>query len=421
MGQPTWDVIVIGAGMAGLKAAYDLQEAGVSTLVLEARDRIGGRIHTDRTFAPVPIELGAELIHGRTAQTWPLVQAAGLQTVELDAAAVRQPDGTWGNIEDDLETLDNIDFLPPQTDESVEAYLLRMGLAREAWPLSLQLLEIDSESAAKISAMEIYNSIAADTEEAYGDYDARIIGGYDQLLQAFDVPVMFNRAVTQIVWHSEGADIHTENGEVYVGRRLILTLPLGVLKAGRVRFTPGLPAEKQAAIEALAIADIVKIHMHFAERVLPVGYTEVMDSGEGIPAYWWDASSGTPGFEGQVLVGWAAGDAARALIGLSESEALSTALNSLRRLLNRPDLEPIAMRRQHWNDDPFTHGAYTYTPPTAHHARTVLAQPVDDVLFWAGEATEPLLHGLVHGAMLSGQRAAGEALASLRKSSAQPT
>ncbi len=403
--------------MAGVKAAHDLHAAGKRVVVLEARDRIGGRIHTERTFAPVPIELGAEQIHTDRAETWVLVRAAGLRTVDLNRTRVKLPDGTWRTPEEMGKGWEGINFTDaPRRDESLQAFYERMGLAREAWPYQLRLLEIDNEPAHKWSAEAILNHAAVvhDPAEEVGENDYRVLGGYDQLPRALieGLDIRLNSPVARIEWEPGHVQVYSRSGEVFSAACAVLTIPVGVWKTRSIAFLPNLPAEKWSAVDALGIADIVKLHFLFDARVLPDDVDSIVDEST-IPPVWWDASSGYADFTGQVLVGWAAGDAARALIAAGETEALQMALASLRRTLDNPALTSREARMMQWNDEPFTRGAYTYTPPGAMFARPALAAPLDDTLFFAGEATAAW-YSFVHGAYQSGERAAREVLQATR-------
>lgn len=403
------DVLVIGAGIAGLKAAHDLQQNGLQVIVLEARDRVGGRIATDRSFAGIPIELGAELVHGTSAETWELIRAHQISTHALGPTAVR-PGRRWQTASQAEEEFSLTDIpRRPHPDESLERYLLSLGLKPRDWPDEVRLLELDTEQASKWSAATVFDRFAHALEHHLDQRDFRVPVGYDQLPLALakGLDICFNQIVSQIHW--AGPDVHvvTTTHQQYTAAKVIITLPLGVLKAGMVTFDPPLPAEKQSAVAALGICDIVKVFFHFERPVLPSGIDSILDE-RGIPPVWWRGSAGHAETSGQVLVGWAAGDHARQLINAGEEEALKIALQSVRRTLNEPRLQPKNEYLAQWNDDPFTLGAYTYTPPLAEDAQIRLAAPTDAKLFWAGEATDHLWFSTVHGAYRSGRRAASE-------------
>lgn len=411
MDNQRWDVVVVGAGMAGLTAAHALREAGKTVVVVEAANRVGGRIYTDRGFASVPVEWGAELVHGRRAETWALVRAAGLQT---------HPIGRVDGLSEAANASADIDLqgIPqPKPTESLGAYLRRLGVRREDWPVELHLLELDTESVERWSALDIYRRLQA--EAAHPDdhvsVNERILGGYDQLYSTLldGLDIRLNQPIHHIAWGADGVTLTSADGTTYRAGCTVLTLPVGAWKARRVAFSPDLPAKKWAAVDALGMCDIVKLILHLDRRALPTSADALIDSG-GIVPFWWEASGGYPDPNGQVVVGWAAGEAARRLIRMGETAAVEAGLTRLRALTGQPDLTARAARLCHWNDDPYIGGAYTYTPPGATDARQRLAAPLDGVLFFAGEATDSDQHSTVHGAYRSGLRAAREVLAALK-------
>lgn len=414
MQNQTADVIVIGAGVAGLKAAHDLQAAGLSVMVLEARDRIGGRIHSLSDFAPAPIELGAELIHGSGAETWEMVKAHDIETVLLKNIQVRESNGKWQSVEAMYPDLGNMDFAEiPHTNESINDFFVRMGIRPHDHPNLIQQLEIDTASISEMNARAVYDHLVEREHEGegYGDFDHRVIGGYDQIpmLLAAGLAIRLNTVVERVEWNHSEVVVTSVVGAVYKAQKVVVTLPIGVLQARGVQFLPDLPVEHWAAVDQIGISDIVKLHLYFDQAVLPTGIDGVLDA-QGLPSFWWNASSGNNNFTGQILVGWAAGESARRLIELGEEKAIVLALENLRRLLNQPDLTPLAARMHHWNDDPYTRGAYSYVRPDGYLAREVIAQPLENALFWAGEATDKR-YSTVQGAYRSGARAAREVLA----------
>jgi monoamine oxidase len=242
----------------------------------------------------------------------------------------------------------------------------------------------------------------------YSNY--RVVGGYDNLFGdlASGLNIVQGQVVTHINWSAQNVEVMTSNGSAWNASAVVITLPLGVLKARQVVFNPDLPMEKWGAINAMGICDVVKLHLKFDKPVLDRTVDAIMDENE-LPPFWWNSSGGYSSYPGQILVGWSAGEIARHFITVGATRALEQALTSLRRLLKRPNLTPTAAYMTHWNDDPFTRGAYAYIPPGATDAPTTLAAPIADTLFFAGEATDKR-YSTVHGAYRSGIRAATEVL-----------
>ncbi|MDX2138205.1 MAG: NAD(P)/FAD-dependent oxidoreductase [Chloroflexota bacterium] len=420
------DVIVIGAGISGLKAAGDLTRSGASVIVVEARDRIGGRIHTHSNFASFPVELGAELIHTDEAATWRLVRERGLQAFRLGQIG-EVINGQWVPPADDKNAI-NMDRLlervadspyPDETDTAGD-YLHRIGVMPEDYPLSLRTVEFDSISMSMWDARTIKMLAEAYGASDYGRSDYHVLGGQKRLIEelAEGLDIRLSQPVSGIDWSASPVQVMTISGHVFAASHVIVTLPPLVLQKRRLLFTPDLPNEKWQAINAFGRCDIVKMIMHFDHRVFPQGYSTLLDR-KGVPPLWWSSGTAAPERTDEVLVGWAADANARHLIALSEHEAAAFVLDNLRRVLDQPDLTPTAVLRSHWNSDPFAEGAYPYIMPGGTSAPDIIAQPLKDRVFWAGAAASDHFTS-VHGAFEAGGRAAAEIIA-LRNSTSAST
>lgn len=438
MTSSSFDVIVIGAGAAGLMAARALLEAGCSVAVLEARDRVGGRIWTRREAGlPAPIELGAEFIHGNAAITLALLGEAGSTVIESHDSHVTLKDGAPRPREalfpQILEALQGSSALARE-DMSFDA-LLDQHLAHT---LSPELRERARGMAEGFDAVDTSRASArAIAAEWSGDIlsnasQSRPQGGYESLLTALMVPLHSARLHLQL--QSPVQSVRWSNGSVEVageclgvpfavhGSRAIVTLPIGVLQqppdtAGAVRFTPAL-ASKNDALCGLASGPVIKLQLRFAtsfwERLDGGRYREVSffhAPQAEIPTFWTPAPSRAP-----LLVAWAGGPRAlRIASGGSPASIVRKALESLQGMFGAGvDIagELEAYYYHDWQQDPFARGAYSYVTVGGSAARRSLALPVDDTLFFAGEATD--LEGeatTVTGALQSGMRAARELLA----------
>ena len=210
-----------------------------------------------------------------------------------------------------------------------------------------------------------------------------------------------------IEWGSYGVKAITTGGRVYLADQAVITLPLGILKAGKVRFIPDLPQEKLAAIEQLGVTDAVKLFYHFERPILPSGITELYVHGSN-PDEWWISSRGHV-VDIEILTSLATGDKARELLALPEEQALRQGLETLRQALGCPGLTPSKAHLAHWRDDPYALGAYSKASVGASGARDILAKSVHGRLFFAGEHTaHNAWAATVHGAYASGRRAAQE-------------
>jgi monoamine oxidase len=270
-------VIVIGAGASGLAAARALHDAGQSVTVLEARDRLGGRTWTDYDLAPHPVELGGEFLHGEHVLTWELVREYGLGThPQVDYEVYEYQDGRlapgesglWHDIplyriagrlleiarewkaagKPDTDIASVIAAYPErfpefQTDEG-----------RRLWSNALAGLMSDDTD-----RVGLYSRLGTLYFED-GDTNFRLANGYSDLWQRFAEPldVRLNAPVTRVRWGSDGVTVEAGGAE-YSAERAVITLPLGVLKAGSVTFDPPLPEWKQTAIDGLGAGHIGKI------------------------------------------------------------------------------------------------------------------------------------------------------------------
>lgn len=437
MALPCFDVIVIGAGAAGLAAAAELVQAGRSVLLLEARDRVGGRIWTRREAGlPVPIEMGAEFIHGHAAITRTLLAQGGARVVE---AAGLHWTGRRGALAPRAEILPQVMAAMRGSgalalrDMSVDTFINR-HLAHALPPPARSFARLMAQGfdAADTSRASARALVAEWTGDMLGSGPtSRPADGYESLLAALVAPLRAERLRLRL--QSVVHTVRWSRGSVTVagrflgkpfearGRRVIVSLPLGVLQqpagaTGAVRFTPALEA-KRPALQGLASGPVVKLMLRFASP-----FWESLRGGRyrgasffhapraPVVTFWTAAPARAP-----LLVAWAGGPRAQRLSAASShADLVRTALASLRALFgNDVDVAgQLAGYYYHdWQQDPFARGAYSYVLVGGEEARATLARPIDATLFFAGEATDSDEAGTVTGALQSGRRAAREALA----------
>ncbi len=413
-------VLVIGAGIAGLSAAWHLNEAGVSATVLEARDRIGGRVWTDRDFAGFPVEFGAEFIHGKSPEvnTWHWVNKLGLRTWhwnKIDDSMIRTEDGDWLTMGEARARSPELDVTrswelgdapAPHDDEDLGAYLRRIGFS----PAQLRYVQ-RSFANAEGESMRFLNAKAhaqlfkdSDGEDDYSDF--RILDGYDayytRLAEGLDIRL--NCPVTEIDW-TDGVTVKTIAGDIFRADAAIITLPLGVLQSGRIQFDPPLPPTKQAALAGLKMGPVMKMVYLFDQHILDPAIGAIYARGN--PPMWWSPSLGRDNSP-VVWTAFFTGDYARELLNLGEEAALQRGLETLRAEVGKRDLQYIKARWINWPEDEFALGGYSVCLPGHYDARDKLAESTPP-LFWAGEASAPHhLTAMAHGAYFTGQRAAKE-------------
>ena len=431
------DVIIIGAGAAGLAAAQSLARAGLSVLILEARDRIGGRCWSrQEPELGVPIEYGAEFIHGHPAATFALLRRFGIDAIERTGTRwfVRLGEIRARNRSQLLDQICRAMQAArvPRADLSFADYLerhLAKHLSADAIVFAQRMAEgydaadLDRVSARSIVAEWTRESPGSDaTFRPRGGYGA-VLGSIAHALESKGTCLRLQSVVRRVRWQRGHVEVEgTFLGEPFRERaqRAIVTLPLGVLQLestqpGAVRFTPALKA-KRSALSALVSGPALKVVMRFRSafwqglergRFRSAGFFQAPEA--AFPTFWTALPAQTP-----LLVAWAGGPRARRLSGAGSAAIAGRAIESLRTVFgNAAGIErELAGAYVHdWQSDPYARGAYSYVTVGADGARKALAATIDDTLYFAGEAADYEGEtGTVAGALQSGMRAARELL-----------
>jgi monoamine oxidase len=409
-------VLIIGAGAAGIAAGRMLHDAGCDVLILEARDRIGGRIHTDFSFADFPVELGAEFIHGERTVTHDLVNQAGLATIPV----VRMDNLWWAeaghkamprqaaSLDQLLSDYASLEHAHLSTDISLADYLDTRGWRDEAMADVL----LAQTCCARLQDLSCYDLIREMHADHAGHDEARIREGYAPLLVRYsrDLRIRLNAPVSEIQWSQDDVTV-IAGGEAFQAGKCIITVPVSILQTDAIRFDPPLSEEKRWAIHNLHVEPATKLIYRFREPLWPDHLTYMAHT--GLAVRWWTPGYGRP--DAAVICAYITAERARQIDRLDETAALTTGLRELGQLLGIPlaTLQPqmIAARRVSWAADPYTLGGYAHVRPGGVEARPVLARPEADTLFFAGEATAYDTNPqTVHGAIESGQRAAQECI-----------
>ena len=414
------DVIVIGAGIAGLACARAVAQSGLRVTLLEARERVGGRILTVRdSHCKLPIELGAEFVHGKPPELWRLIDEAGLSTFELDGVSARYEKG-HPLTDRDSESFDVLHNLRPDNDVTFAEFLRERDIPQEQADWVTAYVEgFNAADANRIGTAALYRQqVAEDAIE--GDRLFRIVEGYDRIpghllreLLKLGGKLFTCTVVHRIDWRDKNVRVFARSagdGErevTFEAARVVIALPLGVLQANSVAFHPR-PEEALAAAHQLAMGAVKRIvflfHEQFWKTIPGLENLSFLFSLNGKPPTWWT----TAPRETPMLTGWMGGP--KAEDSLSGGDLVYSGLTTLSRILglSRSEIER-QLRSWHmhdWQGDPFSCGAYSYAPRGAVDASARMTAPVDGTLFFAGEHTDTTGHwGTVHGALRSGLRA----------------
>lgn len=404
------DVIVIGAGGAGLTAARELQNAGINVLVLEARDRIGGRAFTDTSLG-VPWDRGCSWLHASDVN--PLVAYARQNDFDVFAdnfpRHIYEGSRRMGGAEtagyravQERMGREMSDAARRGLDIPTEAAFTQATLADPWYPMA-------ESGLTSWEGVEPPNYSVLDSQQfiEQGD-DLMIPRGYGTLLAHYarEVPVRLDTPVSRIRWTAGGVTAETNAGPISA-RVVIVALPSAVIADGAVIFSPHLPVEVLQAHHDLPLGLMNKVALKFKRNAFPSEHTEFWQlrrsDGRGIEflTRLWDSN---------VCIGFSAGRLAFELEAAGEAATIEHALAELTEMLGSD------LRRQFdrgattaWSSDPFARGSYSHCLPGRYGARAILTRPVGGRIVFAGEHTEQTAYGTLHGAHMSGLRAAREA------------
>lgn len=418
-------IVVIGAGLAGLAVARELQRRGHEVVVVEARERVGGRIWTSTQWPDIPLDLGATWIHGVMGN--PLtglaeeIQASRIVTSYERATTYNTSGQPLSRVEAkhreqlrkqvfravkkaqaqaaDTSIRQAIAPVMRQFDDSSEAYRFINFI------LSGEIEQEYSGSAARLSAHG-YDSI-----KEFGGDDALFVHGFRIITEflAGGLNIELGQIVHEIQWDSSPVRVVTRKSE-FVADHVVVTLPLGVLQAQQVRFSPQLPGNKQDAVVKLGMGVLNKCYLRFQDTFWPadVDWLEYVSAKHG---EWTEWVSFKRAADMPILLGFNAADRGREIEAWSDQQIVTSAMQTLKTIFSARIPEPIDYQITRWATDPFALGSYSYNAVgSTPNMRKVLAAPLSKKLFFAGEASHKDYFGTAHGAYLSGLRAAKEIL-----------
>lgn len=406
------EVIVLGAGAAGLAAAAELARAGRSALVLEARSRVGGRCFTRRMPGlAIPVELGAEFIHGEAAPTRALLRAARRAAVDAVREQRTLENGRLRAVNGFIEAQRAVQGASLDADMSFHEFLRGRDVPQKTRTLATLMVQgFDAADPRRVSARSIIEEWGEGGE--LGHSQPRPQGGYGPLLDALartliarGVRLRPQHVVEAVEWRRGAVTVRGRFfGEPFAvrARRAIVTLPLGVLQSRQVKFSPSLRAKREA-LTKLAAGPVIRVALRFEQAFWESrapGVAFFHNPQAPFPTFWTPLPTRAP-----LLTAWAGGPKAARLTGSSPRRLIARALASVEAVFGRT--APLAQAYVHdWEQDAFARGGYSYLLVGGGDAREELAQPIDDTLYFAGEATDSREPGTVSGALRSGQRAA---------------
>lgn len=400
------DIIIIGAGICGLSVARSLSAQGRSVLLLEARNRIGGRIHSFQGNFSESVEAGAEFIHGNLPLTMALAKEAGTELFNDEGEFYRSKNGKVTKEEEPVPHMDEVmeklhDVMEDITlSEFLDTHFRDKKYTEVRHSLKRMAEGFDAADPSRFSVMALRKEWEGDRlEVSYG-----LRGGYDSLVNYLrdqclkqKAEILLSREAVHVNWSRQQVNVLCADGSKYAVKQLLITVPLGVLTAGvgergHIQFFPAINAQIGLAKE-MGFGPVIKVVMEFRshfwnEEEFKTKSAQVHDLGflmneSQFPVFW-------TGHRRPLITGWVGGSAAEKLKFNTDEALFEMALSGLSRALAAKEeflhSQLVAHAVFNWATDPYAKGAYAYTTPRSAYVRTILSAPIEHTIFFAGEA-----------------------------------
>lgn len=394
------EVLIIGAGAAGLYAGYLLHARGIKFKILEADSRYGGRLGKIENFADYPLDAGAQWLHGANNIVSDLA-AQSVVKVALDESTEK----FWfrNELVDELPLSTDLFEGEDLPDISFKDYALQRGLDED---YAYIIEQIAGDQGAAADQLSVYHNNHEEENWNSGEEDYKFPATFFDLIdQKIAAPIQahiqLNTPIKSIDYTADIITVSDDQGNTYFADKVILTVPITILKGGDIDFIPPLPSEKTAAFSRIGMGPGMKVFLKFNTRF----FDENIIGGTVCAAYA-DESVGKNGND-HVLLAFVMGDQAAALSALANDELIIAALlEELDQMYpGQASSSFVAGHVEDWSRKPYIKGAYSFSTVGMGNAREIAAQPIEDKLFFAGEAMNINgHHQSVHGAVESGYR-----------------
>lgn len=414
------EIIIVGAGAAGLMAAKELSAKGFNVTVLEADERFGGRIHTilDSSF-DIALEAGAEFIHGNLHETIQLLNEAKIIFTPVKSKTYQVKQGMWKHTREFIQGWDEVmkKIQEVESDMTVSDFLNRYFSGDKYFELRERIRRFtegfDAADIHTASIIALREEWMQDDEEQY-----RVEGGYYQLAEYLvmqckknNCGILLSQAVKKIEWNEHNVKVYTQNGKIFSAGKIIITIPVSILQnntvAAAIQFLPNIP-EYINAVKKMGYGNVIKIFLQVKRSLWKdkLRQKEFIISDQVIPTWWTQSSD-----KSTLLTGWLAGPNAKALRNADPAIIYTLMIESLASIFSmEPGIlknEIIAWKIVDWLENDYSLGAYSFETIESRAAKEILNKPIQNTLYFTGEALYNGPHpGTVEAALVSGKNIA---------------